>query len=114
MFLVQKVTNKPLQRQRLVLEDGSIVTIELLFRDMQQGWFANEITWNTFTLKGIRICNSPNLLHQFKNQIPFGIGCYSVGNREPSLIEDFSSEVSKLYILNAAECDEYLEYLQDV
>ena len=114
MFLIQKVTANPLQKQRLVLEDGSIVSIELYYRDLQQGWFINELTWNSFTLRGMRICNHPNLLHQYKNQIPFGLACYSTANREPSLIKDFSSQASKLYILSSAECEEFLEYLKDV
>ncbi len=83
----------------------------MYFRPMQQGWFINEIAWNNFVCRGIRITNSPNILHQFKNQIPFGLACYSVANREPSLQEDFSSGASKLYILTEDEVAAYAEYL---
>lgn len=52
------------------------------------------------------------MLLQFKNQIPFGIACYSTNNREPSLQEDFSSGTSQLFILDQAEVKEYFTFLQ--
>lgn len=112
MFLIQRITGNPLQQQTLVLDDGSTVFIEMYFRPMQFGWFFNTITYQTFTLNGLRITNSPNMLNQFQNQIPFGIGCFSTNNREPSQQNDFSSGASKLYILNAAEVAEYEEFLR--
>lgn len=111
MLLIQQVTQDPLQKQTLVLPDGTTLTLVLYFRPQQLGWFINELTYGDFTLRGVRITNSPNILYQFKNQIPFGLGCFSTANREPSLQEDFSSGASKLYILTQAEVDEYAEFL---
>ncbi len=112
MFLIQQVTANPLQQQTLILEDGTALELTIYFRPMQYGWFINEILYGNFKLYGVRITNSPNMLHQFRNRIPFGLACFSSANREPSLQQDFSSGVSKLYILSQAEINEYAEFLR--
>lgn len=112
MLLIQQISSDPLQQQSPVLPDGSTVTIQLYFRPMQFGWFFNSITWNNFVLKGIRVTNSPDILYQWRNEIPFGIACYTVGNREPTQQQDFSSGASKLYILTQEEVNQYREFLE--
>lgn len=111
MLLVQQITSDALQQQNLVLDNGSTVLLQLYFRPMQYGWFINQLTWNNFTIYGMRICNSPNLLLQYSNQIPFGLACYSTNNLEPQLAQSFSSGNSNLYILSQAEVQQYLEFL---
>lgn len=112
MNLIQRVTNAPLQKQTLVLDDGTAFSLTLYFRPMQFGWFINELTYEDFTLYGMRVVNSPNMLYQFQNQIPFGLGCFSTNNREPSFIGDFQSGASKLYILTEDEVTEFTEYIR--
>lgn len=112
MFLIEQITSDALQTQNLVLQNGSSVNLTIKFVPMQYGWFIPTLTYNTFTLNGLRIVNSPNMLHQYLNQIPFGLACYSTANREPSQQQDFSSGASKLYLLNEAETLFYLQYLQ--
>lgn len=112
MFLVQQITQDPLQQQTLVLSDGTSLTLTIYFRPMQYGWFINELTYKNFVVHGIRITNSPNILYQFQNQIPFGLGCFSSANREPTQQQDFSSGASKLYLLSAEECVQYAEFLK--
>ena len=112
MLLIQQVTSNPLQKQTLVLEDGSAFSMTVYFRPMQQGWFINELIYGDFTLYGMRIVNSPNMLNQWRNKLPFGLACFTAGNREPSLQQDFISGTSKLYVLNQAEVDEFAEYLR--
>ena len=103
MLLISQVTNDPLQQQTLILPDGSSIFLQLYFRPLQYGWFINTLTYKTFTINGLRITNSPNMLYQFRNKLPFGLACFSSGNREPSQQNDFSSGASQLYILTAAE-----------
>lgn len=112
MYLIQQVTSNPLQKQTLILIDGSSLTLTLYYRPLQQGWFVQELVYGDFILRGMRITNSPNMLHQYRNQLPFGFACYTAGGREPSLQLDFSSGASKLYILDATEVEEYTEYLK--
>lgn len=78
---------------------------------MQLGWFITSLAYLSFELKGLRISNSPNMLYQFRNRIPFGLACFSMDKREPSLQSDFVSGASKLYVLTEAEVDAYTEYL---
>ena len=111
MNLIQRVTSNPLQTQTLILDDGSSVLFTIYFRPMQYGWFINTLSTTNLTLNGMRIVNSPNMLNQWRNLINFGLACFSDGDREPMLQQDFSSGRSKLYILTAAEVQEYAEYL---
>lgn len=112
MLLIQRVTSNPLQRQTLVLPDGTSFVMTMYFRPMQYGWFINQIQYLNFTLNGLRITNTPNMLHQFKNQIPFGLGCFSKADREPTQQSDFSSGASQLFILSQDEVEEYAGYLR--
>ncbi len=80
---------------------------------MQYGWFIRSLVYKGVTINGARITNNPNFLRQFKNQIPFGMACFTEEEREPTLIEDFSSESSKLYILTEAEVDQYENFLNE-
>lgn len=112
MFRVNQITSDPLQRQTLVMPDGSTIDIVMNFKPMQQGWFFNSLVYSQgFTINGLRICNSPNMLYQFKNQIPFGLACFSTGQREPGLLPDFSSGNSQLYILTTEEVQAYSDFL---
>lgn len=112
MFLIQQVTADALQQQVLVLPDGTNFQMTLYFRPIQQGWFINQLAFgDRFELNGLRVTNSPNMLNQFRNLIPFGLGCFSANNREPSQSQDFSSGASKLYALSAAEVRQYAEFL---
>lgn len=111
MYIVQQITSDPFQVQTLVLPDGTTTMITMLFVPMQFGWFITNLTYGSFVLNGVRISNSPNILNQFRNQIPFGLACYSTQNREPMLQQDFSSGASILYILTAAETQEYASFL---
>lgn len=111
MLQIDNISESPRQRQSLVLDDGTQVILAIYFVPMQYGWYITRLIYKDFTLNGFRIINSPNMLHQFRNQIPFGLACFSAGNREPSLQQDFSSGASKLYILTAAEVEQYAEVL---
>lgn len=111
MLLVQQVTSNPLQKQNLILPNGNTLELVIYFRPQQVGWFVNDLIYGEFVLHGLRITNSPNMLNQWRNLIPFGLGCFSTANREPSQAEDFSSGASKLYVLTEVEVTEYAEFL---
>ena len=112
MFQVQNLTSDAVQQQNLILPDGTIVSMTINYVSQQQGWFIVELAYGTFVLEGIRITNSPNILFQWKNIIPFGLSCFSTENREPTQQQDFSSGEAALYILTATEVQEYITYLQ--
>lgn len=111
MLRINRVSNAALQQQTLILDDGTSFSITMYYRPIQQGWFINELVYGDFILRGVRIVNSPNMLNQWRNKLPFGLACFTQGNREPSLQQDFSSEAAKLYVLTQAEVAEFAEYL---
>ncbi len=111
MYQVQNISNSPKQKLNFFLPDGTQILISLYFIQMQYGWFIPTLTYNTFTLTGLRITNSPNMLYQFRNQIPFGLACATEGNREPTQQDDFASGAAKLYVLTPLEVQAYVEYL---
>ena len=98
----------------VILYNGNPIQLTLYFIPQQFGWFITSLQYGSFTLNGIRITNSPNFLYQWKNIIPFGMGCYSTQNREPTLQQDFSSGANVLFLLDQSEVDEVTEYLQSV
>lgn len=112
MFRIQNISTAARQKQSLVLPDGTLIRISIAYIPLQLGWFIRELSYNNFVLNGVRICNSPNLIYQYRNQVPFGLACFStIAEREPTQQEDFSSEASKLYILTEAEVNAYAGYL---
>lgn len=70
------------------------------------------LTYNTFVLNGLRVCVSPNMLYQWKNILPFGLGCFiTTANREPTQVQDFSSNLFQLFLLTSEEVSQYSEFL---
>lgn len=113
MQIIETLTGDPLQNQTFVLTDGSELKIEFYYRPRQYGWFMNSLIYGDFTLNGVRIVNSPNILYQYKNIIPIGLACISTQKREPTLQGDFVSKASILYILDSTEVQEYSEFLSN-
>jgi hypothetical protein len=79
----------------------------LYYSESQQGWFINNLVYQDFVLNGFRLVVSPNMLNQYKNLIPFGLGCFTTLLREPTLIQDFTSGNFNLYILSSSEVTAY-------
>lgn len=111
MNQLTQVTSATFQKQTIPVGDGTYFSLTIYYMPMQQTWVITELIYGSFTLNGFRISNSPNMLHQFINQIPFGLACFSIANREPMLQQDFAAGNSSLYVLSAAECLLYAEYL---
>jgi len=113
MYQVTQITNDTVQQQSLALPDGTLIGLTLEYIPQQYGWFMQSLTYKTFVLNGTRVTVSPNILHQFRNQIPFGLMCIANVNlkREPTQQNDFSSGAFNLFILNATEVHQYYEFL---
>lgn len=103
MKIVQQITSDPLQKQTLILDDGTRIECTFYFRPLQQGWWLESISYGDFSLSGLRIVTSPNFLQQYKNKIPFGLACYTTDNGEPKLQQDFSSGYATIYVLSSDE-----------
>lgn len=111
MNQIQVITADPSQTQAIPIQDGSSFTFTLYYVDLQYGWWITNFTYGDFVLQGFRVFNSPNMLQQYRNQIPFGLACYTVGQREPTQLQDFSSEASTLWVLTQAEVAQFNTFL---
>lgn len=90
------------QITKVILPDGSIVVINLIYFPAIQRWIMN-VARDTFSVNGINICLNPNIMRQWKNVIPFGIFCDSVDGVDPIYIDDFFNGRVQLYMLNASD-----------
>lgn len=111
MYQITQITSATSQTQALTLPDGSQITFDIAFYPLQQGWFF-DVTYGTFVLKGVRVTASPNMLRQWRYQIPFGLGCNTFLTREPNQQQDFVSNAFQLYVLSQQDVDEYETYLK--
>ena len=111
MYLIQQITDSPLQQQSLILYNGNVMSFTLNYLDSQQGWFITNLVYGTFILNGTRVTVNPNMLNQYRNQIPFGLGCFTSVLRDPTLQQEFRSGNFNLYILDQTEINTYIELL---
>jgi len=107
MNQIANITQDPVQNLSLVLPSGYTLSFTLTFVDRQIGWFISNLSYLSFSLNGMRVVNSPNMLQQYLNQINFGLACFSTTSREPMFIQDFYDGASSLYVLTAAEVAQY-------
>lgn len=110
MLKIGGITDDPKQKHTILLPDGKKVVINLAFKPQQTGWFV-KITYLDFVVYNLRVVTSPNMLHQFKNIIPFGLGCFVDGDQEPLFMNDFLSGRARLYILTQAETNQFEDVL---
>lgn len=111
MFQIQQLPTNPNQQQNLILPDGTIITFSMQYYPQQQCWVMN-LSYGAFQLNGVQITVNPNILRQFRNQIEFGLSCFSTSTlREPTQQQDFSSGLFQLNILSAEEVQEYEAFL---
>jgi hypothetical protein len=114
MNLITGITAQPNQQTAVILPDGTRLVIQLLYSTQQMGWFFASLNWNNGQWQegARRIVNHGNMLRQYKDILDFGIACFTVGNREPTNIQDFYSGTSKLYILTPQEVKDFEIFLQ--
>lgn len=114
MLTLNGIRAVPSQKFNTTISQG-LISFQLYFRPTIKMWMI-DITFNGFIVNSIRVCNSPNLLGQFTNLLPFGL-MTSVGENigyEPSLIDDFSSKRVTLNILDQSEISQIEEVYQEL
>ena len=111
MQRINGITTYPNQNLTLKLLDGTVLQMNLIYRETQNGWFFGGLNWNNgqWIENGRRVVTHPNMLRQYKNLIPFGLACFTVNNREPTQQQDFVApstsipSASSLFLLTASE-----------
>lgn len=88
MKQILSLTDQPKQQFNISVPGYDVATIYMEYKPLQYAWFMN-LTWGTFILKNERISNSPNLLRQWQDIIPFGIMIAGVDDADPVLQESW-------------------------
>ena len=102
MQIITSLTNYPNQMHRLVLENNETADFHLYYSARMQSWYF-DITYKNWTINGVKIVLSPNILRQFRKVIPFGLSFMTNSYVEPFEVECFTSGRVEMGILNAEE-----------
>ena len=102
MFLINSLTNDPLQQFNLTGIPGIQMQVTLRFMPRIQTWVM-DIIFGTFIARGIPVVCSPNILRQWRDIIPFGLACTDIYFIDPYTINDFASGAASLYLLDSID-----------
>lgn len=98
MNSIDNLSSDANQITKLILDDGSTVIINLVFNAATQRWTVN-VVHDLFQVNGVGVCIHPNFMREWRNIIPFGIGCTTTDGVDPVFVNDFSNGRATLHIL---------------
>lgn len=110
MRIITEVGQEPNQKLNLIGENNERIDFVLRYKPSQQAWYF-DISYESFSVNGIKVVNSPNLLRQYENIIPFGLGCSVTDGTDPYFIDDFTDGRATLALLNEADIQQIEEEL---
>ena len=90
---MKKITSlsvDPKQKFSLTIPGYSALEIRLEFKPQQYGWFL-KATWGTWGIDNERVVFSPNLLWQWKDTLPFGIGIWGPDILDPFAVDAWTT-----------------------
>lgn len=102
MTQIDNVTDQANQLIQVVLEDGSVLQLTLVYRPAIARWTV-DISHTLLTTANIGISDFPNLLNPWRNLINFGLACATVSGQDPIDLEDFVNGNAALYVLDQAD-----------
>lgn len=116
MQVLDNISNEARQKHTILLgEDSSRIVLELTYKPDVLGWFLDVAYDNLgFSVKGLRVVTSSNLLNQWRNILPFGILCQCKDAQDPLLLEDFLVKRARLSILSKEEVKSLLDLAANI
>lgn len=102
MDSLDNLTNDPNQIAKFVLADGSTVIMNMVYNPAVQRWVMNVLR-GTFEVNSINISIHPNFMREWRNIIPFGIGCTTTDGADPVYLDDFANGRAVIHMLNALD-----------
>lgn len=87
MTQLQNLTNYADQKINLTLPGGAAATLEFVYSASCQRWWLNA-SYGATTINGIGLCTLPNMLRQWMNIFPFGLGVSVADETDPFDIND--------------------------
>lgn len=102
MTKIQGISTDANQFFTISLPDGTSFQLTLLFKPLQQGWYMT-VEYGDFQVSNMRVTTFYNILEQYTNQIPFGIGCITSAGQDPMFAQDFQSGNAALCVLDSVD-----------
>ena len=102
MRKITEINSSAKQRLTIVGENNEQIPFKLFFNPTQRTWFF-DIEFEGLVIKGRRLSTAPNILHQWRNKLPFGIMCIRDDGLDPFLVDDFQTGKAVLFLLNGVE-----------
>jgi hypothetical protein len=99
--IIDGLTDDPAQQFFAVIDGYDSADIVLEWKPNQFGWFMN-LTWGDFSVKNVRLGNFPNVLQQYKNVLPFGIGITGTNGLDPLTFDAWTTN-NQFYILDESD-----------
>jgi hypothetical protein len=100
------LTDNPNQQWPITIPDGTTATLSLVYRPQQLGWFY-DLSWDGNTPpwqnNGRRLVAGPNVLRQYRNQIPFGLTVSTGNNLDPFAQTAFIDGTCTLLLLDPVD-----------
>lgn len=102
MLYINKLTKDAQQNTILTGIPNTTINMTLRYMPRVERWIMG-VTWKDFSVQGIAIVTSLNLLQQWANVIPFGICCIRSDGLDPYQIDNFLNKVANLYLLDSTD-----------
>lgn len=116
MQVLDNISNDARQKHTILLAaDSSRIVLELTYKPDVLGWFL-DVTYENldFSVKGLRVVTSSNLLNQWRNILPFGILVQCKDAQDPLLLDDFLVKRARISILSKDEVQQLLDLSADI
>lgn len=92
----------PNQSVKIQVDGGDIAEFTFYFKENQRGWFF-DIKYGDFECKTTKLTNCPNIIRQFQETLPFGVGCFVNDGGEPWFLNDFETERVQVFLLDESD-----------
>ena len=102
MRQVDNLSDEAVQATKVLLDDGSILTLTLRYMPTVQRRTV-DVSHTDLTVNGVNLCNHPNILRQWRQNIQFGIACLAADGVDPVYIDDFLNGRVNIFVLNASD-----------
>ncbi len=110
MKLIEDIKATRQQRFKTPLDNGEYVELVVHYFPAVESWSV-DVFYKDFKAHGIRIYNSFNILHQFSSILPFGLLIDVKDGGEPFLINDFSSNRVRLFLLSQSDVEQVKQFM---
>ena len=111
MKQISTLSSSPRQKLNFITESGKTIDMTFRYLATQSRWVLDFSYENGFSVNGLAVVCSPNMLDKYRNMIDFGINVMSVDWQDPWSITSFSDGLCAVSVLNDEEKNMAARYL---